>query len=105
MQAAQEIKTGKPFCLILLLNVPATDATNGRRNPQILNPSVRDGRMVFNLRINTFDPNNNQVITDDSVLLYKQHSSQWHSFGHVERLSKDKLAAGCENAPSSNLFL
>ena len=75
MQAAQEIKTGKPFCLILLLNVPATDATNGRRNPQILNRFVRDGRMVFNLRINTFDPNNNQVITDDAVLLYKQHSS------------------------------
>ena len=61
--------------------------------------------MVFNLRIDTFDPNNNQVISDDAVLLYKQHSSQWHSFGHVERLSKDKLAAGCENASSSNLFL
>ena len=32
--------------------------------------------MVFNLRINTIDPNNNQVITDDAVLLYKQHTSQ-----------------------------
>jgi len=70
--------------------VPATDATNERRNPQTLNPFVRDGRMVFNLRINTFDSNNNQVITDDAVLLYKQPSLQWHSFGHVERLSIDK---------------
>ena len=85
--------------------MPATDATNERRNPQILNPFVRDGHMEFNLRIDTFDSKNNQVISDDAVLLYKQHSSQWHSFGHVERLSKDKLAVGCENASSSNLFL
>ena len=60
--------------------------------------------MVFNLRIDTFDPNNNQVISDDAVLLYKQHFSQWYSFGHVERLSKDRLAAGCENVSRSNFL-
>ena len=56
VKAAQEIKTGKRFCLSLPLNVPATDATNTRRKPPILKPVVRDGHTAFNLRIDNFVP-------------------------------------------------
>ena len=83
VKAAQEIKTGKRFCLSLPLNVPATDATNTRRKPPILKPVVRDGHTAFNLRIDNFIPGSTQVVSDDAVLLYNQHSTQWDSFGHI----------------------
>ena len=83
VKAAQEIKTGKRFCLSLPLNVPATDATNTRRKPPILKPVVRDGQTAFNLRIDNFVSGSTQVVSDDAVLLYNQHSSQWDSFGHM----------------------
>ena len=56
VRAAQEIRTGKRFCLSLPLNVPATDATNPRRKPPILKPMIRKGHTAFNLSIDTFDP-------------------------------------------------
>ncbi len=56
VRAAQEIRTGKRFCLSLPLNVPATDATNPRRKPPILKPVIHDGHTAFNLSIDTFDP-------------------------------------------------
>ncbi|MDD9914887.1 MAG: cyclase family protein [Rhodospirillaceae bacterium] len=83
VRAAQEIRTGKRFCLSLPLNVPATDATNPRRKPPTLKPVIRDGHTAFNLRIDTFDPGSTQVVSDDAVLLYNQHSSQWDSFAHM----------------------
>lgn len=86
VKAAQEIKTGKRFCLSLPLNVPATDATNTRRKPPILKPVVRDGQAAFNLRIDNFTPGSTQVVSDDAVLLYNQHSTQWDSFGHMDGL-------------------
>ncbi|MEC8135773.1 MAG: hypothetical protein VX107_06415, partial [Pseudomonadota bacterium] len=83
VKAAQEIKSGKRFCLSLPLNVPATDATNTRRKPPILKPVFRDGQAAFNLRIDNFIPGSTQVVSDDAVLLYNQHSTQWDSFGHM----------------------
>ena len=83
LKAAQEIRVGKRFCLSLPLNVPVTDATNPRRKPPILKPVVRDGHTAFNLRIDTFDHGSTQVVSDDAVLLYNQHSSQWDSLAHI----------------------
>ena len=83
VQAAREITTGKRFCLSLPLNVPATDATNPRRKPPLLKPVVRGGKTAFNMRIDAFDPGSTQVVSDDAVLLYNQHSSQWDSFAHM----------------------
>jgi len=83
LKAAQEIRVGKRFCLSLPLNVPVTDATNPRRKPPILKPVVRDGHTAFNLRVDTFDRGSTQVVSDDAVLLYNQHSSQWDSLAHI----------------------
>jgi len=83
LKAAQEIRVGKRFCLSLPLNVPVTDATNPRRKPPILKPVVRDGHTAFNLRVDTFDCGSTQVVSDDAVLLYNQHSSQWDSLAHI----------------------
>ena len=68
LKAVQKMRTGKRFCLSLPLNVPATEATNERRKPPILKLVIREGNTVFNLCFDTFDPNNNQVISDDAVL-------------------------------------
>ena len=84
--AAREIQVGKRFCLSLPLDVPATDATNPRRKPPILKPVIRDGLTVFNLPIENFDPGNTGVVSDDAVLLYNQHSSQWDAFAHMGAL-------------------
>ncbi len=86
MKAAQEIRVGKRFCLSLPLDVPVTNATNPRRLPPVLKPVVRDGRAAFNLPIDTFDPGNTGVVSDDAVLIYNQHSSQWDALAHMGAL-------------------
>jgi len=86
LRAAQEIRVGKRFCLSLPLDVPVTNATNPRRFPPVLKPVVRDGLVAFNLPLNNFDAGNTGVVSDDAVLLYNQHSSQWDSFGHMGAL-------------------
>lgn len=83
LQAAQEIKVGKRFCLSLPLNVPATNATNPRRHPPEFRPIVRDGHVAFNLPFDTFAPGNTNVVSDEAATIWMQHSSQWDSFGHV----------------------
>lgn len=86
VKAAAEIRVGKRFCLSLPLDVPATSATNPRRLPPELRPVIRDGRVVFNLPIDEFDPGNTGVVSDDAVLIYNQHSSQWDAFAHMGAL-------------------
>ena len=83
VRAAQEILIGKRFCLSLPLDVPATNATNPRRHPPVFHPIRRDDDVVFNMPMGTFDPGNTGVVSDDAVLIYNQHSSQWDSFGHI----------------------
>lgn len=84
--AAREIQTGKRFCLSLPLDVPVTNATNPRRLPPVLKPVVRDGHVLFNMPIDTFDPGNTGVVSDDAVLVYNQHSSQWDALAHMGAL-------------------
>ena len=86
LAAAREIRVGKRFCLSLPLDVPATNATNPRRLPPVLHPVVRDGQVAFNLPLERFDPGNTGVVSDDAVLLYNQHSSQWDALAHMGAL-------------------
>jgi hypothetical protein len=86
LKAAREIQTGKRFCLSLPLNVPTTNATNTRRHPPELRSILRDGKIAFNLALDEVDPGNTQVNSDEAVLLYSQHSTQWDSFGHMGAL-------------------
>ena len=86
LNAAREIRTGKRFCLSLPLDVPTTNATNPRRQPPAFHPVIRDGKVAFNLAMEEFDPGNTGVVSDDAVLLYNQHSSQWDALGHMGAL-------------------
>ena len=84
VKAAQEIKTGRRFCLSLPLNVPATNATNPRRHPPEFKPIVRDGGIVaFNLPLGQIIPGDTAVNSDEAVTVWSQHSSQWDAFGHM----------------------
>jgi hypothetical protein len=85
-RAALEIREGLRFCLSLPLDVPSTAATNPRRLPPALKPVLRDGAVVFNMPMNTFDAGNTGVVSDDAVLVYNQHSSQWDAFAHMGAL-------------------
>ncbi len=83
LQAAREIKVGRRFCLSLPLDVPRTNATNARRQPPEFKPVVRDGEVAFNLILGKYSPGETAVNSDDAVLIYNQHSTQWDSFGHM----------------------
>ena len=67
------------------LDIPATNATNQRRLPPALKPVLREGKVLFN-QPEAFDPGNTGVVSDDAVLLYNQHSTQWDAFGHMGAL-------------------
>lgn len=86
VKAAREIREGHRFCLSLPLDVPATNATNPRRFPPEFKAVVRDGAAVFNYRFDNFMPGNTQVVSDEAVTLWSQHSSQWDAFGHIGAL-------------------
>ena len=86
LRAAKEIQTGKRFSLSLPLDIPATNATNQRRLPPALKPVLREGKVLFNQPVEAFDPGNTGVVSDDAVLLYNQHSTQWDAFGHMGAL-------------------
>jgi len=101
LAAAREIRVGKRFCLSLPLDVPRTDATNPRRKPPQLQPIVRDGHVAFNLPLERVDPGNTQVNSDEAVLLYSQHSTQWDAFAHMGALF-DAHGDGVEEAVQYN---
>lgn len=86
LNAAKEIQTGKRFSLSLPLDIPVTNATNQRRLPPALKPVIREGKVLFNQPVEAFDPGNTGVVSDDAVLLYNQHSTQWDAFGHMGAL-------------------
>ena len=82
LKAAQEIKVGKRFCLSLPLDVPRTNATNARRHPPEFKSLVRNGEVNFNLPLGRGNPGETAVNSDDAVIIYNQHSTQWDAFAH-----------------------
>ena len=85
-QGAAEVQAGLSFCLSLPLNLPGGNVLNPRRFPPKLRPSEEDGQQFINFPTRRRDPAFVDVISDDSVLLWTQYSSQWDSFAHVGQL-------------------
>ncbi|MDP6391101.1 MAG: cyclase family protein [Alphaproteobacteria bacterium] len=82
-KAAEEIKQGLRFCLSLPLDIPATNATNARRLPPELKPIVRDGHVAFGLPLGLIHEGFTDVNSDEAMVIYSQHSTQWDSFAHM----------------------
>ena len=86
LRAVREVRTGQSFCLSLPLDLPGGNVLNPRRHPPRLQPTVRDGRPVFNLPIGDARLGQTDVLCDDAVLIHTQYSTQWDAFSHVGHL-------------------
>lgn len=86
LRATREVRTGQSFCLSLPLNLPGGNVLNPRRHPPRLQPTMRDGRPVFNLPIGDVALGQTDVLCDDAVLIHTQYSTQWDAFSHVGHL-------------------
>lgn len=86
LRAAREVRTGQSFCLSLPLDLPGGNVLNPRRHPPRLQPTLRDGKPVFNLPIGDAALGQTDVLCDDAVLIHTQYSTQWDGFSHVGHL-------------------
>ena len=86
LRAVREVRSGQSFCLSLPLDLPGGNVLNPRRHPPRLQPTLREGRHVFNLPIGDASLGQTDVLCDDSVLIHTQYSTQWDAFAHVGHL-------------------
>ncbi len=82
LQAKDEVKTGRTFCLSLPLEYPGGQVINKVRRPPVLKPVIRNNEAYFNYRWDQLNPRHTDVGSDDYVTLYTQYSTQWDSFAH-----------------------
>jgi kynurenine formamidase len=83
LQGIAEVKAGLAFCLSLPLDLPGGSKLNPRRWPPQLRPTVRNQRANFNYPASLDDPALTDVVSDDTVLMCTQYSTQWDSLAHV----------------------
>lgn len=82
LQAVQEVKTGKTFCLSLPLDYPGGQVLNAVRQPPILSPVIRNNAPYFNYKWSQINIENKDIGSDDVVILSTQYSTQWDSLAH-----------------------
>lgn len=103
LEGIREVKEGKTFCLSLPLDYPGGNALNINRNPPILRPLQRHGKVNFNCEMNQFDQEISDVMSDDLAILHLQYSTQWDAFAHVGTMF-DLYKNGEEEAAYYNGF-
>lgn len=83
LQGIAEVKQGLAFCLSLPLDLPGGTKLSPRRWPPKLRPTFRNERFNFNYPASLEDPALTDVVSDDTVLMCTQYSTQWDSLAHV----------------------
>lgn len=86
LKALKEVRLGQSYCLSLPLDLPGGNVLNPRRHPPRLAPTLREGRPVYNFRLDEHAAEGTDVLCDDSVLLHTQYSTQWDGFAHVGQM-------------------
>lgn len=83
LAAMREVREGLTFSLSLPLDVPREPALNPRRRPPLLQPARHNGAPYFSYALAQNVPGATDVISDDSVTLSPQYSTQWDALAHV----------------------
>jgi hypothetical protein len=83
LAAVREVREGLSFSLSLPLDVPRQPALNPRRRPPLLRPAQHNGAPYFSYALGRNIPGATDVISDDSVTLSPQYSTQWDALAHV----------------------
>ncbi|WP_251862991.1 cyclase family protein [Achromobacter sp. Marseille-Q4962] len=86
LAAAAEIREGLSFSLSLPLTVPRAPVLNPRRKGPVIRPAEKNGVPVYRYPLANDVPGATDVISDDSVTLSPQYSTQWDALGHVGSL-------------------
>jgi len=86
LHAASEIRVGLSFSLSLPLNVPRAPVLNPRRKGPVIRAAEKNGVPVYRYPLANDVPGATDVISDDSVTLSPQYSTQWDALGHVGSL-------------------
>src|SRR3546814_17135910 len=76
-QGLAEVKEGQSFCLSLPLDYPGGTALNPNRQPPILRPTLRRGKVNVNCLLGELEPGRTDVLSDDLAILHLQYSTQW----------------------------
>lgn len=82
-QGVAEVRDGKTFCLSLPLDYPGGSHLNANRHPPVLRPTLRQGAVNFNFRLDELQAGRPDVLSDDLAILHLQYSTQWDSLAHV----------------------
>lgn len=82
LQAMEEVRNGKTFCLSLPLDYPGGNVLSPVRFPPELRPVVRNDSPYYNYQWNQVNRSLNDIASDDVVLLHTQYSTQWDSLAH-----------------------
>ncbi|TCS33729.1 putative cyclase [Paucimonas lemoignei] len=82
-QGLAEVHDGRAFCLSLPLDYPGGNALNPNRNPPILRPTLRRGKVNVNCQLSELEPGRPDVLSDDLAILHLQYSTQWDGLPHV----------------------
>jgi kynurenine formamidase len=83
LAAVAEIRVGLSFSLSLPLDVPRAPVLNPRRKGPVIRPAEKNGVPVYRYPLATDVPGATDVVSDDSVTLSPQYSTQWDALGHI----------------------
>lgn len=83
VRAVSEVRFGRTFCLSLPLNIPSRNVLSKNRQPPVLRPAIRNDRPYVNYPFGSDFAGATDIVSDDLVTLYLQHSTQWDSLAHV----------------------
>lgn len=82
-RAAKEIVDGRSFCLSLPLDCPRHVSLHPRRVPPVLSATMRGSDPVLNYPLSRVNAGQTDIVSDDSVALCLQYSTQWDSLAHI----------------------
>jgi hypothetical protein len=93
LAALEEIREGLSFSLSLPLTVPRAPVLNPRRKGPVIRPAQKNGVPVYNYPLSRDVPGATDVVSDDSITLSPQYSTQWDALGHIGSMY-DALGTG-----------
>lgn len=83
LRGAREIREGRSFCLSLPLDYPGGNALFPLRREPVFHHEPRGDGHNFNYELSQVSGCYCDVISDDSVTLFTQYSTQWDALAHV----------------------
>lgn len=86
LRAVQEVEHGLAFCLSLPLDYPGGNTLFQHRKEPVFHHEKRGESFNYNYKLSNVSACFCDVVSDDSVTLFTQYSTQWDGLGHVGQM-------------------